>query len=611
MGGHYGTIHVRTDNRDEVRFAVERLSTNRNLRFLIAPPINGWVTVFPEDHGQDSALSESLAQLLPDKTLIHCLVHDDDVFAYWLFENGSVLDTYNSCPDYFDKSNPQPRGGNARALGHLLVDTNKVTDLQKLLDAEKFVFELDRLDQFAALLALPNTGHAYEYLQDSETDGVRRWKAFIHIPDLANEKAARRAAAQQERNELKRLEREGILLVNQKAEKSSNKHFFKNPGWVIDGPTSSVVIKWQDHGLYGSQTQAELWQRLTGPRWQPETWSGPTVEQLAGLDFSPAGSLLATRSHRGLQLDVWNRQDCRLITQRNFTSGVGVTAFSPDEKWLFAVIFSRGSSTELHRVGLHSGSRDAILTHELAHFRTVIPHPGGRFLVVVDNFSILIIVDVETMTIVNQVWIRESDSQLSSPLRDYVLAQAGESFLEAVKDRLSAEEVARHRKENTRHFLPKEVMGSCCFTPNGDWLCCATKQGVRVLNWNEVLRCPEMHAVPVRLAADAERVSHVLDGVIRTEHTWTYGLTFDSLRQRVLFAGLEGKISFFHLNDGRKGDLLVVPGRVPLLQLALMPDRSALVATAHRREFRSNKESPPHFQIWNYPALCQAANLQY
>src|SRR5207247_3361396 len=137
----------------------------------------------------------------------------------WLFEGGRIVDAYNSCPDYFGDSNPPRRGGNAEVLRHLLLDPTKVSQLQDLLDADRFDFELARQDKFAALLGLPNTAYAYEYLQGEERDRVQRWKEFIHIPDLAPEKAARRAAAAQERAELKRLQREGVLLVNEVAEK--------------------------------------------------------------------------------------------------------------------------------------------------------------------------------------------------------------------------------------------------------------------------------------------------------------------------------------------------------------------------------------------------------
>src|SRR5260221_1921086 len=217
MGGHYGTIHVRTEDRGAVRFAVESIASDRTRRFLIAPAIAGWVTVFPENNGQDPAVSEALAEKLSDKTLIHCLVHDDDIFAYWFFEGGRLVHAYNSCPSYFGEANPPPRGGNAAALSDLLIDPAKTNQLQALLDAERFTFELERQDEFAALLGLPNTAYAYEYLQGGETDSVQQWKRFIHVPDLAPEKSARRAEAAKLRAELKHLQGGGILLVGQAA----------------------------------------------------------------------------------------------------------------------------------------------------------------------------------------------------------------------------------------------------------------------------------------------------------------------------------------------------------------------------------------------------------
>src|SRR6266542_1044894 len=138
MGGHYGTIHVRTEDRDAVRSAVETLNCEGARRFLIAPPIRGWVTVYPENNGQDQTVSEALAAKLPDHVLIHCLVHDDDVFAYWVFKGGRIIGTYNLCPDYFGDPNPPPRGGSAATLSHLLADPGKASELQALLDAERF-----------------------------------------------------------------------------------------------------------------------------------------------------------------------------------------------------------------------------------------------------------------------------------------------------------------------------------------------------------------------------------------------------------------------------------------------------------------------------------------
>src|SRR3954467_12843237 len=105
MGAHFGTIHVFTEDRDAVKRAVEAIDSKGTKKFLIAPAIDGWVTVFPENNGQDDGVSKALAEKLPNKTIIHASVYDDDIFAYHYFENGALKDSYNSCPNYFDDEN--------------------------------------------------------------------------------------------------------------------------------------------------------------------------------------------------------------------------------------------------------------------------------------------------------------------------------------------------------------------------------------------------------------------------------------------------------------------------------------------------------------------------
>src|ERR1051326_8332374 len=144
MGGHYGSIHVRTEDRNEVRAAVEKLASAKKGRVLIAPPLGGWVTVFPNHHGQKPKVSEALASALAEKTVIHCMVYDDDVFCYWAYEKGKLIDSYNSCPNYFDDKNKDPRGGKGEMVSHLLLDRDKVKELQAVLDAERHTFELER-----------------------------------------------------------------------------------------------------------------------------------------------------------------------------------------------------------------------------------------------------------------------------------------------------------------------------------------------------------------------------------------------------------------------------------------------------------------------------------
>jgi hypothetical protein len=398
MGGHYGTIHIRTDDREPVREVLEALAADGKHRFLIAPPLDGWVTVFPNQNGQDSKISKKLSKALGDKTLIHCLVHDDDIFAYWLYEGGDLVDAYDSCPGYFSGKKTPPSGGNPEALRGLILDATKIEELSKLLKAERFTFELERQDKFAALLGLPHTDRSYEYLQEGETDGVRQWRQFIHVPDLTAEKNARRAAAAQERAEYKLLQRDGLLLVSEAGKKSSNKRFYKTAVWVVNPSKSEVFLTWPDD-LPGSTNEAQ-WFRFASPHWHAEKAALPPIGRTDRLSFSPTGAWLLTSPPGSSRLDLWDTATSQLTRQKQFGGNVAATAFSADENWLFVIVHHYPPKTEIHRLALRPELKDAVLTNDQLHFAALMPHPGGQFLAGVDNFGVLVVVDVEQMRIV-------------------------------------------------------------------------------------------------------------------------------------------------------------------------------------------------------------------
>src|SRR5262249_32112377 len=64
-------------------------------RFLVGPALDGWVPIFPS-----ADLPEQLAtaQRLSEEIHRPCLVlnlHNGDVFYYWLFDEGKLLDQYD------------------------------------------------------------------------------------------------------------------------------------------------------------------------------------------------------------------------------------------------------------------------------------------------------------------------------------------------------------------------------------------------------------------------------------------------------------------------------------------------------------------------------------
>jgi len=58
MGGFYGSVQVRTTDRAAVKAAAEAIAAKRSIHCLIGPELNGWVGIYPENHGQDDSVGQ-------------------------------------------------------------------------------------------------------------------------------------------------------------------------------------------------------------------------------------------------------------------------------------------------------------------------------------------------------------------------------------------------------------------------------------------------------------------------------------------------------------------------------------------------------------------------
>jgi hypothetical protein len=128
-----------------------------------------------------------------------------------------------------------------------------------------------------------------------------------------------------------------------------------------------------------------------------------------------------------------------------------------------------------------------------------------------------------------------------------------------------------------------------------------------VLKWEEILAAADMASVKPVAFVGAEAMTRE-DGMPGNQ--LIYAVPLDAKKERILFSGLEGKIRFWNLKEGKARDLLAPPARHPFWRLELTPDRSTLVGTTVHLQTKGPKD-PLKFQIWSYPALCQAAGLEY
>jgi [ribosomal protein S18]-alanine N-acetyltransferase len=118
QGEWYASIHVQTDDSDAVRAAVARYLPRfgGSGEARVAQPRNGWVGVYHELLDHDRKTRERLASELSNATAaVVCAiaVEDGAVVRYAFFERGSIVDEYQSVPEYHA---PLP-SGDVVALG--------------------------------------------------------------------------------------------------------------------------------------------------------------------------------------------------------------------------------------------------------------------------------------------------------------------------------------------------------------------------------------------------------------------------------------------------------------------------------------------------------------
>ena len=151
--------HLRTTDDKALTAALERRGVNR---YHIATAKNGWTSLYEERASEqdDEHIRDLVGGLSADLDVaaISFMVHDSDVACYWLFDGGRLLDSYNSCPDYFDDDvtddDPaSPSGGQTDTLLPYCREGVERDDLTAILTQDT-LFAENVVEQFFA------AGHA-------------------------------------------------------------------------------------------------------------------------------------------------------------------------------------------------------------------------------------------------------------------------------------------------------------------------------------------------------------------------------------------------------------------------------------------------------------------
>jgi len=174
MGLFCANLHFRTTDENALTAALNKRGVNR---YRVEPAASGWISLYEQRASQqdDARIRELGSGLSEDLRVaaIAFLVHDSDVACYWLFDDGQLLDEYNSCPDYFDpdamdeEGSPRPSGGRTDVLLRYCQDGVREDELAAILTGET-VFAESVVEQLAQALGIDRERALADY-----RDGAR------------------------------------------------------------------------------------------------------------------------------------------------------------------------------------------------------------------------------------------------------------------------------------------------------------------------------------------------------------------------------------------------------------------------------------------------------
>lgn len=625
MGNFLGSTHLRTDDRQAVRDIAEDIAKELQTRLLIGPPRKGWVALYPENFGQDERVPKRIARRFPGEVL-HLMVHDDDVFAYLFFRAGKLVDRYSSNLDYFEKLSARNRRlwqGQPEQLADLLPPGRTVQELRAILDprrAQEALFAMELLEEFASVLGLTNAAAAYEYLTQGETDRVEGWDEFIDVPDQNAERARERQAEARNAEIGERLRAEGLLLVEQAGPPNS-----ALPVWCPAPRHGGFLVCWGTSPATGRRPLEQM-----APLWTAGSAAAGWVLEapVSALAASRTGRYLAVGYAReGASVQLAEPDHMAPIAEIPHAGMVAWLGFTADERHL--VSFTGWPRPEVVIASVPDGRR-------VSSWRPAVVgpadapalHPSG-FLLLADSQVRLLIAELFSGKSIGPFTMSppsgpgadrlglptaSASAETRLPVTEGDLRQAlervlgkgtpggsgqVEDLLEQIKQRAS-----QWQESQVLAFpVTAERLSALECSTDGRLLFCATSAGLRVYAWDEVLAASERLPAP-RFAAEAEPVAPGNPRQPMSGQRYTYALAHDTAGNRLLFAGLEGKLRALDLVEGRTDVLLELPGRPPVVRLALAPNLATLACLCRPDMVEPQpKRSPPVLQIWNYRAL--------
>ncbi len=588
MGGFYGSVQIR-GRFDAVKIATESAARTRGIKCLVGPEIDGWIGVYPENNGQDHGVGEDIARAVKGE-VIQLIVHDSDIFAYWFWRDGNLVDSYWSRPGYFGEEGREAQeamSGNSEMFEPIL--GMKVERLQRILERNQTspLFDGDRrLEQFAGLLGISNSMTAYEYLKSGERHGIKRWKEFIEAPEdaIRSEKSAAKVQKERIASEKKRMKAEGLLLCEESRKGSIPRACRAGAGFMVG---------W--HGPNSKERELILWWL---PPWKKKTPIEAIVKSSINVLASNLdGSLVAMgMDDRAI---VWRSGQPKEHAEIKNVKWMHNASISADGRYLV-----HAGRDGIRVTEIMTGKRAAILKRESA--RAGLLHPNGKWLIAAhfgicsmemtrgaserefyvggkskwgEEFAAVLASDMESLNIDERIDMQRKSLEAH-------LAKAIASSGKGKKQKMTREQIDAFRasvdktldeyrkqlteaKANSRMtpIQGNETPGCLCFSRDGTRLWCGTDKGLRGYMWEELLATKGNDMPAPRWHFEPEGVNGI---------ACVYAIEEEHDGKAIVFAGYDGKVRRMELATDEVYEILTVPDGGPVIDLCLSANGSAL-----------------------------------
>ena len=624
MGGHYGSVQVRSENREEVKVVAEQIAREKQIHILIAPPVNGWIALFPEGNGQDETVGRAVAEQL-DADVLHLLVHDDDIFAYWLYRDRRQIDSYWSAPGYFGEENREKEeamAGDPEAFRPLIGDD--VARLRELLNRDtSMTFEYERLDRFGKLLKITNAVNAFEYLKEGERTGIKNWRQFVEVPaeSVVSQSELRRQKRKQIAAEQKRLKSAGLLLLvdTHKEElvygcaagegflaawldyRTSNVSFnLYNEPW--DGPGSLTLGNTDHVAGIASDASARRIAFSAGKRvsvWDlgPDGWirvcDVPEKDSAVGIAISPDGKLLAHSSRK--EIVITRIHDSERVLRWATDAAPQGLAFHPSGQWLAV----SGKTLGLLAPGEAKPWRDLYVGGKC--------NPGAASTAMFR--AKLKEMDLDAL---DKEFEKKKKATIDTTIAMLLKAQGrSKAPLDPAKE---AETMKREMEEEFAEMksrlvalkegrLPpsppqaREQIRCVGFSRDGRWFWCGTSVALRVYDWS---------TIPRTSAADmpASKWSFQLPGSASFEGgNEVYAIVEEPDAPAIAFGGGTGSLYRLDLITGETRELIRMGDNKFIVNLAMSADGRTLGAATYNTPAVEPRDQRQTWTIWSYSKL--------